>query len=257
MFVLKFGGAAVATVERIQKIADIIIQHYRKNHEVVVVVSAMGNTTNELIDLAKQIDQNPSSRELDMLISVGERISMSLLSMALNAKGVSAVSFTGSQSGIITTIDHTNAKIIDLHLARIHEAIAKKQVVIVAGFQGVSCQKEITTLGRGGSDTTAVALGIRLNAEKVIYYKDVEGFFDQDPKHCPDAVFYPKLTYEDALKIVKKGAKILHERALILAEKNLMPLEICSFLDCNKKKSTKIIKDIPKKNIKPVYEITM
>src|SRR3989304_7244603 len=171
--VLKFGGASVANIKNILKIADIIIDRSKVYKNILVVVSAMGKTTNKLINLAKRINENPSKREQDMLISVGERISMALLCMALEKKGKDAISFTGSQSGIITNDDHLQAKILDVKPFRILDALNKGKIVIVAGFQGVSLSKEITTLGRGGSDTSAVALGISLNADCIEFYKDV------------------------------------------------------------------------------------
>ncbi|MFN4174875.1 MAG: aspartate kinase, partial [Parachlamydiaceae bacterium] len=173
--VLKFGGASVAEPEHFSKIADIILYRKKEFNNIVVVVSAMGDTTNKLIDLAKKVNPNPPRREYDMLVSVGERISISLLAMALALKGQDAISFTGSQSGIITTEEHSEARIIDVKPNRLQPHLQAGKVVIVAGFQGVSKSGEITTLGRGGSDTTAVALAVALKAEKVEFYKDVIG----------------------------------------------------------------------------------
>jgi len=189
----------------------------------------MGDTTNQLIALAKQVHPNPPQREYDMLVSVGERISISLLAMALAAKGQEAVSFTGSQSGIITCPNHTNAKIIEVRPHRLRPHLDNGKVVIIAGFQGVSRFGEITTLGRGGSDTSAVALAIALQADQVEFYKDVPGIFNEDPKKNPDAKLLPTLTYEEALEITLKGAKILHSRCVSLAQKNNLPLYIHTF----------------------------
>lgn len=227
--VLKFGGAAVAKSERFAQIADLIVdrcQHYEK---VVVVVSAMGNMTDELLALAKEVHPSPPKREQDMLISVGERISMSLLAMALDMKGKYAVSLTGSQAGILTTSDHAEAKIVDVRPHRVIKYLEQRKIVIVAGFQGVSKEGEITTLGRGGSDTTAVALAIALGAEKVEFYKDVPGIFAEDPKKNPHAEFYPSLDYTQALKIMQKGAKVLQSRCVDLAAKNNLPLHVLPF----------------------------
>lgn len=228
--VMKFGGAAVATVEQFSHIADLIAAKKAHFPRLVIVISAMGETTNQLIDLARQVHPNPPQREYDMLISVGERISMSLLAMALCRKGLEAISFTGSQSGIITCHRHANAKILDVRPQRLKECLDQGKIVIVAGFQGVSVSKEITTLGRGGSDTTAVALGVALGASKVEFFKDVPGVFNEDPKKNSSAVQHTSLTYQTALEIVNKGAKILHSRAIELASKNGMPLHVRSFV---------------------------
>lgn len=226
---MKFGGAAVATPERFAAIADLIVAKQREFNRIAVVVSAMGNTTNELLALAKKVHPNPPHREQDMLVSVGERISISLLAMALDLKGKEAISFTGSQSGIITSPEHSDARIIDVKPARLLTCLEEGKIVIVAGFQGVSQKREITTLGRGGSDTTAVALGIALQAEQVEFYKDVPGVFDQDPKLYPDARLFETMSYEEALHVVRGGAKVLHHRCVELAAKNGMPLQVLSF----------------------------
>lgn len=226
--VLKFGGAAVANPAQFSQIADLIIAKRQEFSRIVVVVSAMAGTTDQLIDLAKQIHPQPPQREYDMLISVGERISMSLLAMALCLKNQEAVSFTGSQSGIITCSQHAHAHIVDVRPQRIEASLEQERIVIVAGFQGVSQDKEVTTLGRGGSDTTAVALALALDAE-VIFFKDVPGFFDRDPKKHEEAQAYSQLSYQAALDIVNCGAKILHVRAIQLAAKNGLPLNVRSF----------------------------
>ncbi|PCI93215.1 aspartate kinase [Candidatus Aerophobetes bacterium] len=227
--VLKFGGAAFSKTSDFGNIADIIIEHKKTTRKIVIVVSAMKNMTSNLIELSKSVHPSPPKREQDMLVSVGERISMSLLAMALHVKGVNAVSFTGSQSGIITNADHANAFIQDVKPYRIQKELTKGNVVIVAGFQGMSVDKEITTLGRGGSDTTAVALGVALNAREVIFYKDVSGVYTKDPKKYANPMPISYLHYIDALAIVKNGAQILHKRAIVLAEKNHIPLLVTSF----------------------------
>jgi len=228
---MKFGGASVATPESFHKIADIIIAKSIEHEKIVVVVSAMQNTTDQLTDLAKQVHPNPPKREQDMLISVGERISIALLAMALSLKGKEAVSFTGSQSGIITCDHHCDARIVNVKPRRLDEVLARGQIVIVAGFQGVSLKGEITTLGRGGSDTSAVALAVALGAEKVEFYKDVPGIFDVDPKKDINAKLFALMDYSQALKVSKGGAKILHSRSIELAEKNGVQLIIFSFLN--------------------------
>lgn len=228
--VLKFGGASVASTEQFEKIAEIILNRSRE-YRVVVVVSAMGDTTDQLLSMARRVHPNPPPREQDMLVSVGERISVSLLAMALHLKDKEAISFTGSQSGIITSARHAEAAIIDVRPHRIVKALDEGKVAIVAGFQGVSKEGEITTLGRGGSDTTAVALGVALGASCVEFYKDVEGVYSEDPKRNSKATVFSYLKYEEAIAIVEKGAKVLHARCLRLAEKNSLPLKVLSFYD--------------------------
>lgn len=235
--VMKFGGASVESPHSFEAVANIITQRAILYNRIVVVVSAMGNTTNQLLDLAKQVHPNPPKREVDMLVSVGERVSISLLAMALALKGKEAISFTGSQSGIITSNDHTEARIIAVKPHRILSQLENNKIVIVAGFQGVSKAGEITTLGRGGSDTSAVALGIALKAEEVEFYKDVQGIYSEDPKKNPNAIFYSELSYEKALDIMQTGSKVLHARAVALAQRNSLPLHILSFHDFNNEKT--------------------
>ncbi|HSX11641.1 MAG TPA: aspartate kinase, partial [Chlamydiales bacterium] len=229
MLVMKFGGASVATPESFLKIAELVIERSLRFKKVVVVVSAMGNTTDQLLELARKVNPNPPKREEDMLVSVGERISIALLAMAMARKGKEAVSFTGSQSGIITCENHSDARIIDVKPKRLEEVLAKGQVGIVAGFQGVSRKGEITTLGRGGSDTSAVALAVALGAPKVEFYKDVEGVYNTDPKKDAKAQLLSQLSYADALQIAENGAKVLHARCIQLAEKNGVQLAVHSF----------------------------
>lgn len=234
--VMKFGGASVASPHSFEAVANIINQRSSLYSRIVVVVSAMGNTTNQLLDLAKQVHPHPPKREVDMLVSVGERVSISLLAMAIAFNGKEAISFTGSQSGIITSNDHTEARIVAVKPHRILSELEQNKIVIVAGFQGVSRSGEITTLGRGGSDTSAVALGVALKAEKVEFYKDVQGIYSEDPKKNPRAIFYPELSYEQALDIMQAGSKVLHARAVALAQKNSLPLHILSFHDFTNEK---------------------
>jgi aspartate kinase len=254
MIVLKFGGASVASPEHIKHIAGLIARHRLEGEKVVVVVSAMGNTTNQLITLAQEIHPNPPKREYDMLVSVGERISMALLAMALELHAIDAVSFTGSQCGILTCESHSNAKIVDIRPKRILKALEEGRVVIVAGFQGMSHKGEITTLGRGGSDTTAVALAAALNVSKVIFYKDVPGVFSADPKVSNEAEFYPRVSYDRMYQLADHGAKILHPRAVMLAKKNAIRLEVKSY-QLPQEYSGTLIEDseIPQP-LQPVYE---
>jgi len=228
--ILKFGGAAVAKTEQFSLIADIILNK-SLTARVVVVVSAMGDSTDQLLSLARQVHPNPPLREQDMLVSAGERISVSLLAMALHLKNRDAISYTGSQSGIITSAKHTDARIVEVRPHRILKALGAGKIVIVAGFQGVSREGEITTLGRGGSDTSAVALGVGLEASKVEFYKDVAGVFSEDPKNNSAAVLFDSLSYEEALEITEGGSKVLHSRCIKLAAKNNLPLHVLSFYD--------------------------
>ena len=255
--VMKFGGAAVSTPERFGNTAQIIGHRLKTSPRVVVVVSAMGNTTNELIDLAYKVNPKPPARELDMMVSVGERISIALLAMALAKEGIEAISFTGSQSGIITTPEHFDAKIKGVRPKRIVEQLERNCAVIVAGYQGVSEQGEITTLGRGGSDTTAVALAIALGASAVEFYKDVDGVFDKDPKTTPDAKILPYMTFKELLTLTETGARILHHRCVLLAEKNKMPLRVIPFEDYkNREKGSSIgFESEQVSSYEPLYEI--
>lgn len=232
--VIKFGGSAVSTPESFSAISEIIIARQRQYDRVVVVVSAMGDTTNQLDALAHKVNANPPRREYDMLVTVGERISIALLAMALAAKGCEAISFTGSQSGIITCAQHSNAQIIDVRPHRLLRHLEQGKVVVVAGFQGVSRDGEITTLGRGGSDTTAVALGVALGASWVEFFKDVEGIYNADPKKNHAAQLLAQLDYQQALQIVQQGGRpVLHPRCIRLAQQNSLPLCVRSFLTFN------------------------
>lgn len=252
---MKFGGASVASPQHFSNIADIISYKLQEYSRLIIVVSAMGKTTDDLIQLAKQINPSPPRREYDMLVSVGERISISLLAMALAAKNREAISFTGSQSGIITTDEHSEARILEVRPHRLIPCLDKGKIVIVAGFQGVSQKGEITTLGRGGSDTTAVALGVAFRA-KVEFYKDVPGFFTTDPKLDPTAKHIPFLSHQEALGYALNGAKILHPRSLELATKNGLPLQIFSFhgYPSSENRGTLITSKDSKVPDKPLYE---
>ncbi len=218
VIVQKYGGSSVAGVEKIQRVAERVARTRAEGKQVCVVVSAMGDTTDELLELAKKVSGgNPHRRELDMLLTAGERISMALLGMALHARGVEAVRFTGSQSGIITDGAHTNARILEVRPVRILEALDKGKVVIVAGYQGVSREKEITTLGRGGSDTTAVALAAALEAEVCEICSDVDGVFTTDPRIAPAARRLAELSHEEMQELALAGAKVLNAQAVEFA----------------------------------------
>lgn len=215
--VQKFGGSSVGSIDKIQAVARRVVETRKAGHDVVVVVSAMGNTTDELLTLSRQINETPSRRELDMLLSVGERISMALLSMAIHTHGIDAISFTGSQSGIITTAGHSEARVVEVRPYRIQDELALGKVVIVAGYQGVSYRREITTLGRGGSDTTAVALAAALGAEACEIYSDVDGIFSSDPRVVSDAAKLKEITYEEMQELARLGAKVLNATAVEFA----------------------------------------
>jgi aspartate kinase len=215
--VQKYGGSSVADVEKIRRVAERVASTRALGHSVCVVVSAMGDTTDDLLSLARQVTDDPHRRELDMLLTAGERISMALLGMALHARGVEAVSFTGSQSGIITDGAHTNARILEVRPVRILEELSRGRVVIVAGYQGVSREKEVTTLGRGGSDTTAVALAAALDAEVCEICSDVDGVFTADPRIVPAARKLSELSHEEMQELALAGAKVLNAQAVEFA----------------------------------------
>jgi aspartate kinase len=212
--VQKYGGSSVADAERIKAVARRVVATRVEGHDVVVVVSAMGDTTDELLRLASAVTPLPPPRELDMLLTAGERISMALLAMAIHALGHDAVSFTGSQAGIITSTEHGRAKIIDVRAARIQEALAQGKIVIVAGFQGVSTTADVTTLGRGGSDTTAVALAAALGASCCEIYTDVDGVYTADPRIVPEARLLHAVSYEEMLEMAATGARVLQLRSV-------------------------------------------
>ncbi len=217
IIVQKYGGSSVADVEKIRKVAERVKARRDAGCQMVVVVSAMGDTTDELLSLAKKVSADPPRRELDMLLTCGERISMALLSMALHELGVPAISFTGSQSGIITTDAHSQACIVEVRPYRIQDELGRGKVVIVAGYQGVSYKREVTTLGRGGSDTTAVALAAALDAEACEIYSDVDGIYSADPRIVPDARKLDTLSYEEMQELASAGAKVLNAQAVEFA----------------------------------------
>jgi aspartate kinase len=226
--VQKFGGTSVGDADRIRAVADHIARTRREGTDVVAVVSAMGKTTDDLIHLADSVSSSQPAREYDMLVSTGERISMSLLCMALAELGVDAASFTGSQVGIITDNDHTRAKILEVKADRLREALAAGRVPVVAGFQGVSMDREITTLGRGGSDATAVALAAVLGADACEIYTDVTGVFTADPRVVPTAHRINRISFEEMLEIAATGGRVLMLRAVEFARNHNVPLHVRS-----------------------------
>ena len=244
MVVQKYGGSSVADAASIKRVAKRIVETKRAGNDVVVVVSAMGDTTDELIDLAEQVTPLPQPRELDMLLTAGERISIALLAMAVNNLGAEARSFTGSQAGVITDAVHGKARIIDVTPGRIQEAIDEGAIAIVAGFQGVSQEtKDITTLGRGGSDTTAVALAAALDADVCEIYTDVDGVFTTDPRVVPLARQMKSVTYEEMLELAASGAKVLHLRCVEYARRFDLPIHVRSSF--SSKEGTWVTKDRP------------
>ncbi len=218
--VQKYGGTSVGDPERIRRVADRIVRAREQGHDVVAVVSAMGHTTDELLDMAAAITPAPEPRELDMLLTAGERVAMSLLAIAVNARGCRAASYTGSQAGIITDTHHGKAKIVEIRPARIKESLDAGNVVILAGFQGLSTEYDITTLGRGGSDTTAVAMAASLGADVCEIYTDVDGVFTADPQINADARKIDQLSYEEMLELAAAGARVLQLRCVEYARRH-------------------------------------
>jgi aspartate kinase len=228
LIVQKFGGTSVGDAERIRAVADHVARTQAAGNQVVVVVSAMGKFTDDLIRLADDVSPTRPPRELDMLLTAGERISMALVSMALEARGVQSASFTGSQAGIITDTDHTRAKILEIRPDRIEEALAKGLVPVVAGFQGVSTDKDITTLGRGGSDVTAVALAAALKADVCEIYTDVTGVFSADPRVVSKARRLPKVSFDEMMEMAATGGRVLMLRSVEFALRHGVPLHVRS-----------------------------
>ncbi|ACV62946.1 aspartate kinase [Desulfofarcimen acetoxidans DSM 771] len=228
LVVQKYGGSSVANPERIKRVAARIVETKLQGHNVVVVVSAMGDTTDDLIDLMKQIAENPSEREMDMLLSTGEQISVALLAMAIESLGEKAVSLTGAQVGVVTDNVHTKAKIIDVHTERMKAELKTGNIVVVAGFQGISMDNDITTLGRGGSDTSAVALAAVLRAGLCEIFTDVDGVYTADPRIVPEARKLDIISFDEMLELSHLGAGVLHPRSVELAKKYKVPLHVRS-----------------------------
>ena len=220
VIVQKYGGSSVADVEKIGHVADRVVAAKRAGNDVVVVVSAMGKTTDGLLALARSASGEPPRRELDMLVSTGERVSMALLSIAIHSRGLDAISFTGSQSGILTNDRHFDARIIEVRPHRIQDELARGRIVIVAGYQGMSYRREITTLGRGGSDTTAVALAAALGADRCEIYSDVDGVYSADPRVVSDAEHLPEIDLAMLAEMAESGAKVVNAQAVEWARRN-------------------------------------
>jgi len=255
LIVQKYGGSSIADVEKLEKVAQRIISYAKKGNRVVVVISAMGDTTDELVKLAKEINPNPSEREMDMLMSTGEQISSSLLTMAIHEKGLGAISFTGSQVGIITDTYHTQARILKIETDRIKKELARGNIVIVAGFQGLSTSSEITTLGRGGSDLSAVALAVSLKADLCEIYTDVEGIYTADPRIVLEAKKLNNITFDEMLELAALGAQVMHTRAIEVAKKFNIPIHVRgSFTE---KEGTIIMKKTPNIEAPVVRGITL
>jgi aspartate kinase len=228
VIVQKYGGTSVAGPDEIKRVARRVFETAQAGNQVCVVVSAMGDTTDRLVDLARQVSNDPHPREQDMLLTAGERISVALVSMAINDLGRSAVSFTGSQAGIVTDTSHGRARIVEMRRGRVHEALDAGQIAIVAGFQGVSTDKDVTTLGRGGSDTTAVALAAALDADVCEIYTDVDGVFTADPRICRDARKLSSVSYEEMLELSASGARVLMLRSVEYARNHGVKLHVRS-----------------------------
>ncbi|MDM5163882.1 aspartate kinase [Bacillus altitudinis] len=231
LIVQKFGGTSVGSTEKIRNATERVIAEREAGNDVVVVVSAMGKSTDVLVDLAKELTDDPSKREMDMLLTTGEQVTISLLAMALQAKGYDAISFTGWQAGMKTEKVHGNARIVDIDEARIKEELSAGKVVVVAGFQGIADDLHITTLGRGGSDTTAVALAAALKADKCDIYTDVPGVFTTDPRYVPSARKLAGISYDEMLELANLGAGVLHPRAVEFAKNYQIPLEVRSSIE--------------------------
>lgn len=222
--VVKFGGSSVADNDKLKIVADKVIKLYEENNNIVVVVSAQGKTTDKLIKEAEEISHNPDKREMDSLLSVGEQISATKLAILLNELGYESISFTGWQAGIHTGEEHQNAQIEYIDTSRITEELRMKKIVVVTGFQGIDCNNNITTLGRGGSDTTAVALAAGLQAKQCYIYSDVDGIYTADPNKVPDTQKLKNISYEEMRSLSSEGAKVLHDRCVEIGEKHNVPI---------------------------------
>ena len=255
LIVQKYGGSSVANPERIKNVAKRVAGYRKKGDDLVVVVSALGDTTDELIELASKITDNPPEREMDMLLSTGEQISVALLAMAIQQLGYEAISLTGPQVGIITDTAHTKARIVKIEQEKIRRELKKGNIVIVAGFQGMTPENDITTLGRGGSDLTAVALAKTLSADECEIYTDVEGVFTADPRIEPKARKIEAITYDEMLEMASLGAQVMQSRSIEVAKKFDVPIQVrSSFSD---KPGTMIIKEVKNMEDAAVTGITL
>jgi aspartate kinase len=248
VIVQKYGGSSVANPERIKRVAQRVVETKRTGADLVVVVSALGDTTDELLHLAAEITQSPSERELDMLMATGEQVSVALLAMAIHELGEDAVSFTGAQVGILTDGIHTKAKLVDINTRRIVQELAKGRIVIVAGFQGVNLNQDITTLGRGGSDLTAVAIATSLQADVCEIFTDVEGVFTADPRIVPQARKLPAISYDEMLEMASLGAQVMQARSIFVAKRFDVPIHVRSSFSLREgtmiQRSVKAMEDI-------------
>ena len=226
--VAKFGGSSLADANRLMLAASRVAQQVRLGHRLVAVVSAQGDTTDEMLLKAAQVSRRPSKRELDAYLSAGEQISAALMAMALEAQGIPAVSLTGWQAGLITDSAHADARVLGLRGSRIRDELDRGKTVVVAGFQGLDAAGDVTTLGRGGSDTTAVALAAFLGADRCMIYTDVDGIYDRDPRKFPDARRYDRIGYDDMLALARGGAQVLHDRCVELAKRYQVPVQVLS-----------------------------
>ena len=252
LIVQKYGGSSVSDVDKLNKIAQLIATVKKQGFNVVVVVSAMGKTTNQLIEMAKAISPDPPRREMDMLLSTGERTTMALLCIALQKEGVDSISLTGSQAGIITNDRHNDARVIEVRPIRVQDEVEKGKVVVIGGFQGVSYKRDITTLGRGGSDTSAVALAAALNAERCEIYSDVDGVYTSDPKIVKDAKHLPEISYQQLQEMSEAGAKVMNAQAVQFAKEAKIALYARSTFSPGRET---LIKDIPFKELSNVLSV--
>jgi aspartate kinase len=252
LIVQKYGGSSVADVDKLKKISSMIASVKKHGIDVVVVVSAMGKTTNQLIEMAKAISPDPPRREMDMLLSTGERTSMALLCIALHQEGIESISLTGSQAGIITNDRHNDARVIEVRPIRVLDELEKGKVVVIGGFQGVSYKRDITTLGRGGSDTSAVALAAALNAERCEIYSDVDGVYTTDPNIVKEAKHLPEISYQQIQEMAEAGAKVLNAQAVQFAKEAKIALYARDTFNPGKET---IIKDVSKKELSGVLAV--
>ena len=226
--VQKFGGSSVADARRIRRVAGIVAETYDRGDNVVVVLSAQGDTTDELLEKAAELTKTPKAREMDVLLTTGEQITIALMAMCLEEMGYPVVSLTGWQVRVETTVTHGDARITRVETEKLQKYLAQRRIVIVAGFQGVTAQGDITTLGRGGSDTTAVALAAALKADRCQIFTDVDGVYTKDPRKYPDAVKLSELTYDEMLAMARAGAQVLHDRCVELAKEYGVVIEVLS-----------------------------
>ena len=252
LIVQKYGGSSVADVDKLKRIAKSIAVVKSQGFDVVVVVSAMGKTTNQLIEMAKAISTDPPRREMDMLLSTGERTTMALLCIALQNEGIDSISLTGSQAGIITNDRHNDARVIEVRPIRVQDEVEKGKVVVIGGFQGVSYKRDITTLGRGGSDTSAVALAAALNAERCEIYSDVDGVYTSDPNMVKNAKHLPEISYQQLQEMSEAGAKVLNAQAVQFAKQAKIALYARSTFNPGKET---IVKDIASKEVSDVLAV--